>query len=149
MDQGRVSGSQPIVQPKSQKVKQRVEALSNPEYRTHPPPTLLPDHDPSRSHLLAPPERVPLGDRFVGGAAAAFLARDLTVIDLEPQTQPSTEVQGLVMLCPMVAAQRFLGLLHITLPSTLESDQLYTRVPMTLAHHAAMAFHAADLRGKS
>jgi voltage-gated potassium channel len=98
---------------------------------------------------LAPPERVPLGDGFVGGAAAAFLARDLTVVDLEPQTQPSTEVQGLVMLCPMVAAQRFLGLLHITLPSTLESDQLYTRVPMTLAHHAAMAFHAADLRGES
>jgi hypothetical protein len=30
----------------------------------------------------------------------------------------------------------------MVLPNNLANDYLYTRVPMTLAHHVAMAFHA-------
>jgi hypothetical protein len=41
-----------------------------------------------------------------------------------------------------------MGLVHIVLPNNLAGDYLYTRVPMTLAHHAAVAFHAAELAGK-
>ncbi len=38
-----------------------------------------------------------------------------------------------------------LGVLHAVLPDDLARYYLYNRVPMTLAHHAAMAFLAADL----
>ncbi len=92
-----------------------------------------------------PPEWISLGDGFMGATAAGLLGRDLAAVDLEPQTQISMDVQGVIMLCPLVAAQQFLGLLHIILPHNLADDYLYTRVPMTLAHHVAMAFHAADL----
>ena len=93
---------------------------------------------------LGPPEWVPLGQGFVGETAAWLLEQDLSSLDLEPRTQPSMEVQGTRMVCPMVAAQQLLGLLHIVLPKNLASDYLYTRLPMTLAHHAAMALHAAQ-----
>lgn len=92
-----------------------------------------------------PPEWVSLGEGFLGATAAGLLGRDMTKVDLEPQTQISMEVQGVILLCPLVAAQQFLGLLHIILPHNLADDYLYTRVPMALAHHVAMAFHAADL----
>jgi len=49
------------------------------------------------------------------------------------------------MICPLVAGRKLLGLLHVVLPEDLGRFYLYNRVPMTLAHHAAMAFYAADL----
>jgi voltage-gated potassium channel len=94
---------------------------------------------------IAPPERISLGDGFAGGVAAELQGQDMTAIDLEPQTQLCLEVQGISMICPLAAGFRFLGLVHIVLPSNLASDYLYTRVPMTLAHHGAMAFYAASL----
>jgi voltage-gated potassium channel len=94
---------------------------------------------------LAPPERLLLGEGFAGQVAAELSVQDMTQIDLEPQTNILMEVQGMAMVCPMAANRRFLGLVHIVLPNNLASDYLYTRVPMTLAHHGAMAFYAAQL----
>jgi hypothetical protein len=94
---------------------------------------------------LTPPEQILLGEGFVGNVAAELNSQDMTKVDLEPQMQICMDVQGMAMLCPMAAGRRFLGLLHVVLPSNLASDYLYTRVPMTLAHQAAMAFHAAGL----
>jgi hypothetical protein len=92
---------------------------------------------------LVPPEWILLGEGFVGRVAAELNSQDMARIDLEPQTQISMDVQGMIMLCPMAAGRRFLGLLHVVLPNNLASDYLYTRVPMTLAHQVAMAFHTA------
>lgn len=94
---------------------------------------------------VAPPERVRLGEGFIGQAAARLCEQDMTVVDLEPETEPCSEVQGVSMICPMAAGCRFLGLVHLVLPDNLANDYLYTRVPMTLAHHVAMAFYAAEL----
>jgi voltage-gated potassium channel len=95
--------------------------------------------------IIAPPERIAMGEGFVGEVAAELHGQDMTRIDLEPATQICPEVQGVSMLCPLAAGGRFLGLVHLVLPEGLASDYLYTRVPMTLAHHAAMAFYAAGL----
>lgn len=94
---------------------------------------------------LVPPEQVALGEGFAGRVAAMLHRGDMTTIDLEPQSQVCMEVQGMEMICPMAADRRFLGLVHIVLPNNLASDYLYTRVPMTLAHHAAVAFRAAEM----
>ena len=91
---------------------------------------------------LAPAQRVALGSSFVGRMAAELLSQDIAEVDLEPQSRVCMKVQGMEMICPMAADRQFLGLLHIVLPSNLASDFLYTRVPMTLAHHAATAFLA-------
>lgn len=94
---------------------------------------------------IAPPEHVPMGEGFVGEVAAGLIGQDMTRIDLEPTTQACPEVRGVSMLCPLAAGRRFLGLLHLVLPESLANDYLYTRVPMTLAHHVAMAFYAEGL----
>jgi hypothetical protein len=46
---------------------------------------------------------------------------------------------------PLVAGGGVLGALHVVLPDDLARYYLYNRVPMTMAHHAAVAFYAADL----
>jgi hypothetical protein len=96
---------------------------------------------------LVPPERILLGEGFVGRVAAELNSQDMAKVDLEPQTQICMNVQGMSMLCPMAAGRRFLGLLHVVLPNNLASDYLYTRVPMTLAHQVALAFQTAGLAG--
>jgi voltage-gated potassium channel len=98
---------------------------------------------------LAPPERITMGEGFVGQSAAALCSQDMTQVDLEPETRICMEMQGMEMICPMAASGRFLGLVHLVLPNNLASDYLYTRVPMTLSHHVAMAFHAAALIAKA
>lgn len=98
------------------------------------------------SDEVAPPETVGLGEGLVGRVAAELLAEEAVAeIDLEPHTELAVEVQGMAMACPLVAGQRVLGVLHTVLPDDLARYYLYNRVPMTLAHHAAMAFLAADL----
>ncbi|HSR34336.1 MAG TPA: ion transporter [Anaerolineae bacterium] len=96
---------------------------------------------------VAPPERIPLGEGFLGRLAVELSAQDMTKVDLEPQTHVCMEVQGMVMLCPLAAGRQFLGLVHVVLPRNLANDYLYTRVPMTLAHNVALAFYAARLTG--
>jgi hypothetical protein len=49
------------------------------------------------------------------------------------------------MICPLVAGRQVLGALQVVLPENLGRYYLYNRAPMTLAHHAAMAFYAAGL----
>ena len=93
---------------------------------------------------IAPPERVRLGEGFLGQVAAGLSGQDMTVIDLEPQMEICMEVQGMAMVCPMAAGRQLLGLVHLVLPNNLANDYLYTRVPMTLAHHVAMAFYASS-----
>ena len=95
---------------------------------------------------IAPSERIPMGEGFLGEAAAGLVGEDMARIDLEPATQACPAVRGESMVCPLAAGGRFLGLLHLVLPRGLANDYLYTRVPMTLAHHVAMAFHAGGLR---
>jgi hypothetical protein len=97
---------------------------------------------------IAPPERIALGEGFVGEVVEDLYREDMTKIDLEPETDVCLPVQGMAMICPMAAGCKFLGLLHVVLPMNLANDYLYTRVPMTLAHHGAMAFYAADLLNK-
>jgi voltage-gated potassium channel len=94
---------------------------------------------------VSPADRIPLGEGFVGRVAARLKGQDMTQVDLEPEAQVCVEVQGMAMVCPLAAGEQFLGLVHLVLPNNLAGDYLYTRVPMTLAHHLAMAFHAADL----
>ncbi len=110
--------------------------------------------DESRSRLvrvaqagmeeLAPPPVVELGEGLAGRVVAELLQEeDVTALDLEPETTLSAQAQGLAMVCPLVAGGRVLGALHVVLPDSLARYYLYNRAPMTLAHHAAMALHAA------
>ncbi|HEX6385305.1 MAG TPA: ion transporter, partial [Anaerolineae bacterium] len=93
-----------------------------------------------------PPERVQPGAGFTGRVVAELLQHNpIADIDLEPETEPRLAIKGLAMICPLVAGRRLIGLLHVVLPEDLGRYYLYNRVPMTLAHQAAMAFHAADL----
>lgn len=95
---------------------------------------------------VAPAGLIQVGEGFPGRVIATLLNYpDITEIDLEPETTLSLAVQGIEMACPLVAGGRVIGLLHAVLPDTLARIYLYNRVPMTLAHHAAMAFYAADL----
>ena len=93
-----------------------------------------------------PPQRVQPGMGFTGRVVAELLQQNhFAELDLEPETEPRLAIKGLAMICPLVAGRRPLGLLHVVLPESLGRYYLYNRVPMTLAHHAAMAFYAADL----
>lgn len=95
---------------------------------------------------VAPPIWAKVGTSLVGGVVARLLQQpDIASIDLEPETELCVTVKGIAMACPMVAGQRVLGVLHIVVPDSLARYYLYNRVPMTLAHHAAMAFYAIDL----
>jgi hypothetical protein len=91
---------------------------------------------------ITPPEHLALGEGFAGKVMADLHDADLTIVDLEPSREPCLEVQGVAVVCPMVAGHRLLGCLHIVLPNALANDYLYTRVPMTLAHQAAVAYLA-------
>ncbi|MGB1251329.1 MAG: potassium channel family protein [Candidatus Promineifilaceae bacterium] len=93
---------------------------------------------------LQPTERVALGVGFIGSVAAELLDQDLKTIDIEPIDMPCIPVKGTSVACPLVAQGRFLGILHLILPSHLGRFYLYNRAPMTLAHHAAIAIHAAQ-----
>jgi voltage-gated potassium channel len=96
----------------------------------------------------APPARCGLDTDLIGRVAAGLLqVPDMTQIDLEPVTEMCVTVKGTAMACPMVAGQKVMGVLHVILPEDKARYYLYNRVPMTLAHHAALAFHAADLAG--
>lgn len=111
--------------------------------------------DESRSRLVrvaqagmedvGPPPAVALGEGLTGRVVAELLQEeDVAALDLEPETTLIAEAQGLAMVCPLVAGGRVLGALHVVLPDSLARYYLYNRAPMTLAHHAAMALHAAD-----
>lgn len=98
---------------------------------------------------VAPPERSEVGVHLAGRVVARLLRQtDIASIDLEPETELCMAVKGVALVCPLVASQRVLGVLHIVLPDNLARYYLYNRVPMTLAHHAAVAFHAANLAGQ-
>lgn len=99
---------------------------------------------------VGPEERQPIGEGLAGKVAARLLAETkLASLDLEPETEPCLPVNGLSMVCPMVAAGRLLGVLHVVLPDELGRYYLYNRAPMALAHHAAIALHAADVTQKA
>lgn len=94
----------------------------------------------------APPVRCGLDTDLIGRVAAGLLqVPDITQIDLEPVTEMCVTVKGTAMACPMVAGRKVIGVLHVILPEDMARYYLYNRVPMTLAHHAALAFHAVDL----
>jgi hypothetical protein len=57
-------------------------------------------------------------------------------------TEKSLPFHQVLSFGPLVPAARFAHLLRLL---RLGRYYLYNRVPMTLAHHAAMAFYAADL----
>jgi voltage-gated potassium channel len=94
---------------------------------------------------ITPPAEIMLDQGFVGHVAAKLHRADLATVDLEPSQELCLPVQGIAMVCPMVAESRLMGCLHLVLPSNLANDYLYTRVPMTLAHQAAVAFLAKTL----
>jgi len=94
---------------------------------------------------ITPAKEVALDQGFIGRVAADLNRADLTTIDLEPSQEVCLAVQGIAMVCPLVTENRLLGCLHLVLPHNLASDYLYTRVPMTLAHQAALAFLAISL----
>ena len=88
---------------------------------------------------VTPPQHVPVGSGLIGRVVAKLLVfTDFTGVDLEPETEVSIGLEGMTMVCPLVAANQVLGVLHVVLPDTLARFYLYNRVPMTLAHHAAM-----------
>ncbi len=95
---------------------------------------------------VGPQERTPIGEGFAGQVVAGLLAQNnVAEVDLEPLTEPCVAVNGISMVCPLVAARRVMGVLHVVLPEDLGRYYLYNRVPMTLAHHTAVALYAADL----
>jgi hypothetical protein len=81
------------------------------------------------------------------GRTVAKLLREpsLAGFDIEPESELCVSVKGIALACPLVASQQVLGALHIVLPANLARYYLYNRVPMTLAHHAAVALYAANL----
>ena len=92
---------------------------------------------------LSPPPELAVGDGFLGGVVGGLLAQaDAAERDIEPETELTVNVQGMAMACPLVAGHRVLGVLHLVLPDTLARYYLYNRAPMSLAHHAAIAFYA-------
>lgn len=95
---------------------------------------------------VGPQEVEKVGENFTGRVMAALLAQNnVAELDLEPVTEPCVAVNGISMACPLVAARQALGVLHVVLPEDLGRYYLYNRVPMTLAHHAAVALYAAGL----
>jgi voltage-gated potassium channel len=93
---------------------------------------------------VAPPETLALNEGFTGRVMAELTQADLATIDLEPHQELCLAVQGVSLVCPMVAGGELFGCLHVVLPSNLANDYLYTRVPMTLAHQTAMAYLAKN-----
>lgn len=67
-------------------------------------------------------------------------ADNLGAVDLEPVTALNPHLDAIDMICPLVAAERVVGVLHLVLPNEQARYFLYNRVPMTLAHHVALAF---------
>lgn len=95
---------------------------------------------------VGPQEREKVGEGFTGQVVADLLAQNnVAELDLEPFTEPCVAVHGISMVCPLVAAQQVIGVLHVVLPEELGRYYLYNRVPMTLAHHTAVALYAAAL----
>jgi hypothetical protein len=95
---------------------------------------------------VTPAEQIPLQDSLLGQVVAGLLAQqDAAEFDLEPETELCLPVRGITMVCPLVAGREVLGALQVVLPENLGRYYLYNRAPMTLAHHAAMAFYAAGL----
>lgn len=95
---------------------------------------------------VGPPALIRVGDGFAGEVVATLLAQNnVAEIDLEPETELCVPVEGISMVCPLVAARRVMGILHVVLPEDLGRYYLYNRVPMTLAHHTAVALFAAEL----
>lgn len=95
---------------------------------------------------VTPAEQIPLQDSLLGQVVTSLLAQqDAAELDLEPETELCLPVRGITMVCPLVAGREVLGALQIVLPENLGRFYLYNRAPMTLAHHAAMAFYAAGL----
>jgi hypothetical protein len=93
---------------------------------------------------VTPAERISLEDGLLGQVVMDLLAQqDVAEIDLEPETELCLPVRGITMVCPLVAGRQVLGALQVVLPENLGRYYLYNRAPMTLAHHAAMAFYAA------
>ncbi|MBN1430120.1 MAG: ion transporter [Anaerolineae bacterium] len=96
---------------------------------------------------IAPPDHLAVGSGLIGNLAEELLAEtDLIALNLEPRNDLCVEVQGIAMACPLVAGGRLLGILHTIMPEDIARFYLYNRVPMTLAHQAATAILAADLR---
>jgi voltage-gated potassium channel len=112
--------------------------------------------DGDRNHLqliarggaakLSPADNLFVGDGFPGRVVADLLAEEaLGEVDLEPETELVITLPGKAMACPIVAGTKVLGVMHLVLPDEIARYYLYNRVPMTLAHHAAMAIRVADL----
>jgi hypothetical protein len=98
---------------------------------------------------VTPAEHIAVGDGLAGRVVAGLLAqKNAAEMDLEPETEPCVAVRGITMICPLVASRQVIGALHVVLPENLGRYYLYNRAPMTLAHHAAMAFYAAGLEDK-
>ncbi len=96
--------------------------------------------------LVTPAESISLQDELAGRVVAELLTQqDAAEFDLEPETELCLPVRGITMVCPLVAGRQVLGALQVVLPENLGRYYLYNRAPMTLAHHAAMAFYAAEL----
>jgi hypothetical protein len=95
---------------------------------------------------VTPPEREKLDANLTGRTVARLLREpNLAGFDIEPEPELCISVKGVAVACPLVASQQVLGALHIVLPSNLARYYMYNRVPMTLAHHTAMALYAAHL----
>ena len=89
---------------------------------------------------------IKLGEALIGRVTANLLTKpNLAKVDLEPETTFSQVIDSVEMVCPLVAGLRVQGALQLVLPDDTARYYLYNRVPMTLAHHAALAFSA--LRG--
>ncbi|MBN1311470.1 MAG: ion transporter [Anaerolineae bacterium] len=95
---------------------------------------------------ITPPDNLAVGSGLIGELAAELLAEsDLIALDIEPRNNLCVEVQGISMACPLVAGNRLLGVMHAVMPEDVARFYLYNRVPMTLAHHTAIAILAVDL----
>lgn len=95
--------------------------------------------DSDGDERAAPPERLPLGEDLLSRLTREFLdEEDPAARDIEPVTEPAPRTRGMVMICPLVAGKKVLGMVHLVLPDHSSRYYLYNRAPMTLAHHAAV-----------
>ncbi len=94
-------------------------------------------------------EEIVVGRGLAGRTAALLLEEDDPAsLDIEPITEPSFDVAGVRMVCPLVGGRELIGLLHVILPEEFGRFYLYNRAPQTLAHHAATAVHALMLEAE-
>lgn len=88
------------------------------------------------------PEHISLDESLLGRAVLALTELENPAkLDIEPITEPMHDINGVRMICPLVAKNELIGALQVILPEEHGRFYLYNRAPQTMAHHAAVSLY--------